>query len=89
MHRNTHFIYQTEVNRFKVDFYLINELIGIVVDCCVPTWEVKTIHVSNSMIVKVGCFNIERVRKALEDQLVAYGVKTKYIREIDTDTDDW
>lgn len=85
----SHFLYQTEMNRTPVDFYIINESVGIVVDPSIPGWEVKTLHIGNSMIVKVGCSDPDENADRLERQLRDLGVKTKYIRDTEEDNGDW
>lgn len=84
-----HFLYQTELNRAPVDFYIINESVGIIVDSTLPVYEIKTLHIGNSMIVKIGCSSPDENADGLERQLRDIGVKTKYIRETEEDNGDW
>ncbi len=85
----THFLYQTEMNRVKVDFYVVNESVGIKIDPKLPVWEIKTLHVGNSMIVKVGCSEPEEMANRLERQLRDLGVKVRYVRDAEEDEGEW
>lgn len=84
-----HFLYQTELNMVHVDFYIINESVGVIIDNALPVWEIKTLHIGNSMLIKIGCSDPEKNAEGLEQQLRDIGVKTKYIRETDEDNGDW
>lgn len=85
----SHFLYQTEINRKAVDFYIVKESVGIIVDSSLPNWEVKTIHIGNSMIVKIGCSDNEEMQIRLEQQLRGIGVRTKFAHDTEEDDGGW
>lgn len=86
---NKHFLYQTEMNHAPVDFYIIYESIGIKIDNSLPVYEIKTLHIGNGMIVKVGCSDPEKNAELLEQQLRDIGVKTKYVHDTEESYGEW
>jgi len=84
-----HFLYQTAINMKPVDFYIVNESIGILVNFSLPIYEIQTIHIGNSMIVKVGCSDLEKMVDGLEKQLRDLKVLNRYVDETDQDSEGW
>lgn len=83
------FLYQTEVNRRPVTFWLVDGMVGINLDRTIPPHEVKIHYVHNTMIFLLGFSDMGRTIQTIIRELKTVNVKPKRVAPDDEEGEVW